>query len=321
MKGGIHNPVLLPKAGFFISGNMRIRIWNNTRTWNLKASAFVSLGIHLLLIFAVSILFSNAKVHQSPILFVRVTLHALENEKESLPAFTPPLPTKNQVQKPDSRDPVREPKQKEPVLKNEVMPPIPLPVQTVVKDVPAEEPEQISSPREEEKTANEPSNLIRVAALGTDVYLSREENLSAPAPSALPRRTEENQTSDKPSGNLTGTEQGGSPGEALETGQGRQREGSPRSVREKEQDWDKVVPARTGRGTGPEQEQNLVRDLPGRGFPERVQEYLPNSSPPPEWAEGEGAEERVGLIQDMPKIPSPPILGKRAREGTMGKCC
>ena len=227
MKGGIHNPVLLPKAGFFISGNMRIRIWNNTRTWNLKASAFVSLGIHLLLIFAVSILFSNAKVHQSPILFVRVTLHALENEKESLPAFTPPLPTKNQVQKPDSRDPVREPKQKEPVLKNEVMPPIPLPVQTVVKDVPAEEPEQISSPREEEKTANEPSNLIRVAALGTDVYLSREENLSAPAPSALPRRTEENQTSDKPSGNLTGTEQGGSPGGGPGNGSGTAKGGLP----------------------------------------------------------------------------------------------
>jgi TonB family protein len=229
VKVGIHNPVLSPKAGFFILGNMKIRIWNNTRTWNLKASAFVSLGIHLLLIFAVSNLFSNAKVHQNPVLFVKVTLHALENEKESLPAFTPPLPTKNQVQKPDKRDPVREPKQKEPMLKSEVVPPIPLPVHAAVKDLPAEEPERILSSREEEKTANEPSNPIRVAALGTDSYLSREENLSVPAPSPLTGGAEENQASGKPSGNATGTEQGGSPGGGPGKGSGTAKEGLPSS--------------------------------------------------------------------------------------------
>ena len=227
MKVGIHHPVLLPKAGFFILGNMKIRIWNNAWTWNLKASAFVSLAIHLLLLFAVSILFSNAKVRQNPILFVKVTLHALENEKESVPAFTPYLPTKNQAQKPDKRDPVREPKQKETVLENEVVPPIPLPIQTAVKEVPVEEPGRIPSPREEEKTANEPFNLIRVAALGSDLYLSREETLSTPAPSGLPGGMEENQASDKPLGNATGTEQGGPPGGGLGKGLGMARGGLP----------------------------------------------------------------------------------------------
>jgi TonB family protein len=227
VKVGVHHPVLPPKAGFFILRNMKMRIWNNTRTWNLKASAFVSLGIHLLLLFAVSILFSNTKVHQTPILFVKVTLHALENEKESAPVFTPPLPTKNQAQKPDQRDLLRDPKQKEPVLKNEVVPPIPLPVQTAEKEVPVEEPGQISPPRKEEKTADEPSHLIRVAALGTDLYLSREENLSAPAPSGLPGGMEKNQASDKPSGNAMETEQGGSPGGGPGKGSGTAMGGHP----------------------------------------------------------------------------------------------
>jgi len=201
---------------------MKIRIWNNPWSWSLKASAFVSLAIHLLFLLAVSVFISNAKVHQNPILFVKVTLHALENGKKSIPEVTPPLSMKNQGQKPDQdkRDPVQEPKQKESLLENEIVPPTPLPVRPAVKDVSAEEPGRISPPPEEEKIGNEPTNLIRVAALGTDLGLKREENLSAPFLSVLPGEMQENQPSDTASGEAMGTEQGGSPGSGPGKGSG-----------------------------------------------------------------------------------------------------
>ncbi|OGP88181.1 MAG: hypothetical protein A2156_03740 [Deltaproteobacteria bacterium RBG_16_48_10] len=204
---------------------MKIRIRDKTGAWNLKLSGFISMGIHLLFFLTVSVLFfSDAEVRQTPIRFIKVTLYPLGNEKKSIPESFLPLTLKHPIQKPEKREPIREQKQMEPVLKNEITPPIPLPVQAVVRNIPAEEVKFVSPHDEEEKNPKEPTNLTGVAALSTDLNLKKEEDRSAPLPSSIPEVIQGDELSNVTSGEGMGTGQagsgGGDPGDGSGTGKG-----------------------------------------------------------------------------------------------------
>ena len=108
------------------------------------------------------------------------------------------------------------------VIKDEIKLPVPLPVQTVDREISAEELRPVSPPPKEDKRPEEPPTLTRVATIGTDLIPKREESSSLPLPSSLPGPVQE----DKPSGTASaagfGKEQGGS------------REGNPRNGSEME---------------------------------------------------------------------------------------
>ena len=225
--------------------------------WNLRVSASISLGLHLLLIFTASILFSDTKVRQTAIRHVKVTLHTLEEEKKSTPKFVSPLSVKNPIQRPEKRQSIQEQKEREPDPKKEkeFEPPIPLSVQAVARDIPVEEPKVISPPREEEKIVNpvrnssgalnpagiilksnpaaeqqgiisngvkEPANVAADVALEKTFNLKKEEGLSI---SSLPGVLQGNNISDTASGEGAGIRQGGSPGGGSGNGSGAGRGG------------------------------------------------------------------------------------------------
>jgi TonB family protein len=225
VKGGVEkNPVFLLKAGFFIFQAMKKLISNVMENWNLRVSASISLGLHLLLIFTASILFSDTKVRQTAIRHVKVTLHTLEEEKKSTPKFVSPLSVKNPIQRPEKRQSIQEQKEREPDPKKEkeFEPPIPLPVQAVARDIPVEEPKVIFPPREEEKIVKEPANVAADVALEKTFNLKKEEGLSI---SSLPGVLQGNNISDTASGEGVGIRQGGSPEGGSGNGSGAGRGG------------------------------------------------------------------------------------------------
>lgn len=120
--------------------------------WNLRISVSISLGLHLLLIFTASLLFSDTKVRQTAIRQVKVILHTLEEEKKSFPKSVSPLSAKDPIKRSVKGQSIQEQKERESDRKKEkeLEPPIPLPVMAVARDIPLEEPKVIF-PREKEK--------------------------------------------------------------------------------------------------------------------------------------------------------------------------
>jgi len=191
----------------------------------LTISAFISLGIHLLLIFTAMLLFSGAGVRRTPIRNVKVTLYPLEEEKKSIPKFVPPLSVKNQIQRPEKRGPFQEEKQREPVLSKEFEPPIPLPVQVTVRDIPSEEPKLIFPPREEEKIAKEPTNaamdMTDIASFSSLPGTLKGNNLSdATSGEGVGIGQDDSPKGDPGNGLGQGGSSGGRPGNGLGSGTG-----------------------------------------------------------------------------------------------------
>ena len=198
---------------------MRVQIRNRVEKWNIKTSAFISVVFHLLLLFTAATLFSDPAVRRTPIRFVKVALYPLDGENKPIPEQNPPLPVKHHLQRPEKKEVTQEQKQKEPVLRKEFEPPVPLPVQSTVREIPAEDP----PPREEEKSLQESPPITVVAALNPDLTLGKEEL----QPPALPPSSEIAQgknLSDSPSGDGRGVAQedsdGGGPGDGSGPGRG-----------------------------------------------------------------------------------------------------
>jgi len=204
--------------------------------WSLRVSASISLGLHLLLIFTASILFSDMKVHQPAIRHVKVTLLTLEKEKKSIPKSVSPLSVKNPMEGPEKRLFIQEQKEKEPDPKKEkeFEPPIPLPVRSVSKDIPVEEPKVILLPREEEEVVN-PVRNASVALNPTGIILKSnpsaeqwgiisngvKEPANRVADAALEKGVSQGSNiSDTPSGEGGGIGQGGFPAGGSKKGLG-----------------------------------------------------------------------------------------------------
>jgi TonB family protein len=191
---------------------MKFRIRNKKmEIWNLKTAAFVSVAFHLLLLFASATLFSDASVRQTPIRIVKVALYPLENGNGSIPESNLAHPVKNHFQKDEMKESVREQKRTEPPLQKEITLPIPLPVQAVEREIPAEESKPIPPPREE-KVLTESSPVIIIAALGSDLAPIKEELQPLPFPPSSSGGAQESNLSNLPAKEGEGMGQGGSNG-------------------------------------------------------------------------------------------------------------
>ncbi len=154
---------------------------------NLWISLTLALAIHLVFILCASALFSGVEVRQPSLRFVKVTLQPIQDEKRAVSEVTPPI--KNHVRKPERVEAVREEKRPEPVApvqsdKDEIKPPVPLPIQRVEREIPAEESKPVSAPQ--------PPALTVVAALGADLSFKKEEDLPLPPPPSHPGPIEHN---------------------------------------------------------------------------------------------------------------------------------
>ena len=164
------------------------RVWNKIGNRNLWISFTFALVIHLFFILCASALFSGVEVRQPALRFVKVTLHPIEEEKKAAPEVSPPV--KSPGKKSERREAAREEKRVEPlppVQKDEMKPPVPLPVQSVEREIPVEEPKPVSS--------SQLQPLTVVAALGTDLSFRKEEVSPPPSPPPHPRPIEGNVTS------------------------------------------------------------------------------------------------------------------------------
>lgn len=160
---------------------MKLRIRDKFGIWNLKIPVAISVAFHFLLSFTAASLFSESMIHRSPVRFIKVTLYHWENEPNSLPES--PLPIKPPLQKQEEKQIIQEQKQKETLFKEEIVPPVLLPVQAMEKPIPAEESIGLFSPRKDELIKDEfigtePATLTVVAGLNADVILTSEKNSS-----------------------------------------------------------------------------------------------------------------------------------------------
>jgi TonB family protein len=189
---------------------------NLIKNWSLRTSASISLGLHLFMIFSFSILLSEAEVRQTSIRLVKVTLHPLKDNNKFTPKLFSPLSVKNQIQRPEKRDPIQEQEQKEPVIKKEFVPPIPLPVQSAARDTPVEEPKVIFPPWEEVKIEKEFTPVATDVTLEKAFLLKKEENRSVSSVSSptgvLQGKSLSDTTLGEGAGIGQGIGQGGSPG-------------------------------------------------------------------------------------------------------------
>jgi TonB family protein len=209
---------------FLFSGNMNFRIWHQIGKSNLRVSISLSLAVHLIFILSASLLFSGVQVHQPALPCVRVTLVPTEDEGKTISKTTSPP----SVKRPEKRESIREEKRVEPIevkRKDEIKLPVPLPVQTVDREISAEELRPVSPPPKEDKRPEEPPTLTRVATIGTDLIPKREVSSPLPLPSSLPGPVQ----GDKPSGTASiegiGKEEGGSREENPRNGSGMERGG------------------------------------------------------------------------------------------------
>jgi len=132
------------KAGFFIGEVMSNRIWHENGTWNLKTFFSISLGFHLLSLSILTLLFRDFKIDRLPPLNLEVSLilpvlSAAAEEKTNLKSISSSA-IKIQIKKEDK----------------EWMQPS---LQSVVKNIPIEEPKPLPQPREEEKTEKDPVDV------------------------------------------------------------------------------------------------------------------------------------------------------------------
>ena len=135
---------------------MRIPILNKNGTWNLKTFLSVSLGIHILSFSILILLFQDFKIDRLPPLNLEVSLilpvlPVAAEEKANLKSISPP-PIKIQIKKED---------------KESIQPSL----QSVVKNIPLEEPEPLPQPREEEKTEKESVDMVRALELSSNLDL------------------------------------------------------------------------------------------------------------------------------------------------------
>lgn len=191
--------------------------------WNLKTAAFVSVVFHLLLLLTSATFFSDAAARQAPIRVVKVAIYPLENQTQSIPESIPAHPVKNHFRKDEMKESVRERKRMEPPLQKESTLPIPLPVQTGEREIPAEESKPIPPPREE-KVLTESSPVIIVASLGSDLAPAKEDLQPLPFSPSSSGGAEENKPSTLPEKEGDEVGQGGSigggPGNGVGTGVG-----------------------------------------------------------------------------------------------------
>jgi len=191
--------------------------------WNLKTAAFVSVVFHLLLLLTSATLFSNAAARQTPIRIVKVALYPLENQIKSIPESIPAYPDKNHSGKDKMKESVREQKRTEPPLQKEITLPIPLPVQTGEREIPAEESKPDPPPREE-KVLTESSPVTVIASLGSDLTPMKEDLQPLPFSPSSSGGVEESKPSNLPAKEGDGLGQGGSngggPGNGVGTGVG-----------------------------------------------------------------------------------------------------
>ena len=164
MKGQVgKNPVFHTKAGFFIG------IWNMIGDSNLKIAAFISLGIHILILAIFSGSFRDPKIHRTTTLHnVKVTLLPLvAKEKPDVKIILPmPLKVGNQDRQ-------------EPVLDVEGISKDPLPSsKSAAKNILPKEPGPFSEKREEERILKEPMNVSMDEGRPSDINpnLNKEGN-------------------------------------------------------------------------------------------------------------------------------------------------
>ncbi len=145
-----------------------------------KIAAGVSLSIHLLFIFTVSILFSGTDADRSPIHYVKISLHPFEEEEKLASDVIDGNRVNDRVERPKEKELLQAERDKKPSPKKEIELPVPLPVQAVSKEIPVDDPEQSSPPPGKQEEITEPVPLTRVAGLVSDLTPKTEEPTSFP---------------------------------------------------------------------------------------------------------------------------------------------
>jgi len=132
-------------------------------TWNLRIFLSASFGLHLLFLSFLTLLFPNLKIDRFPPLNLEVSLilpvlPVVAEEKNNLKSIST-APIKIQIKK----------EEKESILSS---------LQSVVKNIPIEEPKPLPQPREEEKTEKDPVDMVRALELSSnlDLKIWDEEN-------------------------------------------------------------------------------------------------------------------------------------------------
>jgi TonB family protein len=218
--GTVQNPGSSSEGrDFLFLRHMKFRIRNNMELWNLKTAAFISVVFHLLLLLTSATLFSDAAARQAPIRVVKVALYPLEDQTKSIPGSIPAHPDKNHFQKDKMKESVQEQKRTEPPLQKEITLPVPLPVQAVEREIPAEESKPIPPPREE-KALTEPSPVTVIAASGSGPAPMKKEPQPLPVLSPSSGGAQENNLSNLPAKEGDGVGQGGSSGGGFGNGTG-----------------------------------------------------------------------------------------------------
>jgi TonB family protein len=154
------NPVFHTKTGFFIG------VWNMAENLTLKIAASISLAIHLLFLGIASSLFQDSNILRMPTRYVKVTLLPRVTKEKANAKIILPVPLK--VGNQDREGPVfdREGRNGETTL----------PLESIAKDIPFEEPKTFPQQREEERTLKEPINVAMAVGLPSGPNLNREEN-------------------------------------------------------------------------------------------------------------------------------------------------
>jgi len=125
----------------------------------LKVAASISLGIHLLFLGIASSLFQDPKILRMPARYVKVTLLPMVTKEKANAKIILPVPLKVGDQDREGRN-------------GETT----LPLESMAKDIPFEEPKTFPQQREEERTLKEPINVAMAVGLPSGPNLNKEEN-------------------------------------------------------------------------------------------------------------------------------------------------
>ncbi len=125
----------------------------------LKVAACISLGIHLLFFGIASSLFQESKVLRRPPSYVRVTLLPMMTKEQANAKIILPVPLKVGDQDREGRN-------------GETA----LPLESIAKNIPFEEPKTLPQQQEEERTLKQPINVTVTEEQPSGPNLSKEEN-------------------------------------------------------------------------------------------------------------------------------------------------
>jgi periplasmic protein TonB len=167
VKVGIHNPVLLPKTGIFILRAMKMEMGQKQGASDLKLFLTISLTFHVALLLVVGFLFPALKIERFIPLRLELTLlpSPLPAVAEANP-LAKALPVK--IKKPETNkagQPISQPVQNEPSIKNEAEKELPPPVEPMTKEISVEETKPLPQHSVEEAIVKEPVVQERVIAL------------------------------------------------------------------------------------------------------------------------------------------------------------